>query len=86
VSRRGYESSTFRRWLSLLGHNTARYGAVWSTHIELEPEAELELTLAEENWASVHPIDPGTRHVVMDAFKILIDKDGALERLRNACV
>ena len=52
-------------------------------HIELEPEAELELTLAKENWASVHPIDPGTRHIVMDAFKVLIDKDSTLERLRE---
>lgn len=64
---------------------TWKYGVVWSAHIALEPEADLELTLADENWASLHPMDPGTRGVVMDAFKILIDKDGALERLRNAC-
>ena len=68
-----------------VGHETTKYGVVWSAHIALEPEAELELTLADENWASVRPMDPGTRRVVMDAFKILIDKDGALERLRNAC-
>jgi hypothetical protein len=68
-----------------VGHETASYGIVWSAHIELEPKAELELTLAEEKWASVHPVDPGTRYVVTDAFKVLIDKDGALEHLRNAC-
>jgi predicted nucleotidyltransferase len=68
-----------------LVHEIAEYGVVWSVHIHLEPEAELELTLAEENWASVKPIDPGTRQVVTDAFKILVDKDGALQRLRKAC-
>jgi predicted nucleotidyltransferase len=68
-----------------IDHTTAKYGAVWSAHIGLEPEAALELTFAKESWASVHPIDPGTRDVVTDAFKVLIDKDGALQRLRNAC-
>jgi hypothetical protein len=63
-------------------HNTSKYGAVWSAHIELEPEAEL---LAKESWASVHPIDAGARDVVTNAFNVLIDKDGALRRLRNAC-
>jgi hypothetical protein len=43
------------------------------------------LTVAEENWASVHSIDPDTRPIVMDAFKVLVDKDAAPERLRNAC-
>jgi hypothetical protein len=68
-----------------LGHKTARYGVVWSAHIELEPEAKLELTFAKESWASVHPIAQGTRDVVTDAFNVLIDKDGALQRLRSAC-
>ena len=68
-----------------VGHTDARYGAVWSAHIELEPEAELELTITGEDWASADPIDPGTRSVVSDAFRIVSDKDGALERLRDAC-
>ena len=68
-----------------VGHETASYGIVWSAHIELEPKAELELTVAPDNWASVHSIDPGTRLIVMDAFKVLIDKDGTLERLCSAC-
>ena len=68
-----------------LAHHSAQYGAVWSAHIKLEPEAELELTFAAESWASVRLIDPGTRRVVTDAFKILIDKDGALRSLSDAC-
>jgi predicted nucleotidyltransferase len=66
-----------------IGHKTAKYGAVWSAHIELEPEAKLELTFAKESWASVNPIDQDTRDVATE--KVLIDKDGALQRLRNAC-
>jgi predicted nucleotidyltransferase len=66
-------------------HKSTKYGVVWSAHIKLEPKAELELTFADEEWASVRPIDPGTRRVVMDAFEILLDKDGALQRLRDAC-
>jgi predicted nucleotidyltransferase len=68
-----------------VGHKTVKYGVVCSAHIELEPKAELELTVAPDNWASVHSIDPGTRLIVMDAFKVLIDKDGTLERLCSAC-
>jgi predicted nucleotidyltransferase len=68
-----------------IAHHGAQYSAVWSAHIKLELEVELELTFADENWASVHPIDPGTRRVVTDALKILIDKDGALRGLCEVC-
>ena len=68
-----------------VGHETATYGAVWSAHIDLEPHAALELTFAERCWASIDPIDPGTREVVTDAFQILVDKDSVLQRLRDAC-
>ena len=66
-------------------HKTATYGVVWSAHIDLEPAAEIELAFANAAWASVDPIDAGTRQVVTDAFKILVDKDGLLGRLCNAC-
>ena len=62
-------------------HRTATYGAVWSAHVELEPRAELELSIAGKTWAALDPIDPGTRYVITDAFKILVDKDGSLGRL-----
>lgn len=68
-----------------VGHQGSAYGAVWSAHIELEPQAELELTFAEESWASVDPVDPGTRGIVIDAFNIVVDKDGVLRRLQSAC-
>jgi hypothetical protein len=69
-----------------IGHKMVRYGAVWSAHVELQPDAELEPTFAGASWASVDPIDPGTLHVVADAFTILIDKDRILQRLCSACM
>jgi predicted nucleotidyltransferase len=67
-----------------VGHKTARYGVVWSAHIELEPEAKLELTFAKESWASVHPIDQGTRDVVMDIARVSASSSGALYPNRMA--
>jgi uncharacterized protein len=69
-----------------VGHVTARYGIVWSAHIDLLPVAELELTFADQSWASIDPLDPGTKRVVSDAFRIILDKDGHLQQLRSACV
>jgi predicted nucleotidyltransferase len=66
-------------------HEVAQYGPVWSAHVKLEPKADLELTLTDEDWALVRPVDPGTRRVVTDGFKILVDKDGVLRSLRDAC-
>ena len=66
-------------------HKAETYGLVWSAHIAPEPPAVIELTFANENWAAVDPIYPGTRQVATDAFKILVDKDGLLQRLCNAC-
>jgi hypothetical protein len=59
----------------------ARYGVVTSLHCELRPTALLELSVAPEDWANVNPIDPGTRRVVSDGFRVLVDKDGALRAL-----
>ena len=70
---------------SYVGHTTATYGVVWSAHIDLEPRGEIELAFANETWARLTPLDPGTRHVVTDAFRILADKDGHFFRLQEAC-
>ena len=66
-------------------HKSATYGVAWSAHIILEPAAAIELTFANPSWASVDPVDPGTGQIVADAFKVLIDKDGHLQRLCTAC-
>lgn len=71
--------------LAYRSHTAARYGAVWSAHIRLEPDAALELTFAAPDWANHDPVDPGTRQVVRDAFAIVVDKDKHLARLVEAC-
>ena len=81
VSRLPYE----RARLSYRSHVIATYGVVWSVHVSLEPSAQLELTVASPDWASCDPVDGGTRDVVLDAFKVVVDKDGCLARLVAAC-
>jgi len=71
--------------LAYRSHRTAKYGVAWSAHICLEPDAELELTFVSTSWTCVDPIDPGTRDVVSDAFRIIVDKDGHLARLAAVC-
>jgi hypothetical protein len=63
-------------------YTTGKYGDVWSCHVYLKPDAEVELTFASPGWANADPPDPGTKFVVADAFRIIVDKDGVLERLR----
>jgi hypothetical protein len=60
---------------------TCMYGIVWSCRVSLQPDAEVELTFAASAWANINPLDPGTKFVVADAFRIIVDKDGALQRL-----
>lgn len=76
-------------WLADLDWPRARwsdeeYGAVWSRRIWLNAEAEIKLSFAYLAWADVSPIDPGTRKVFSDGFRIVYDPDGLFERLAIA--
>ena len=83
-----------RRWLAQINFQNAGYvvqssdyavyGGVWSQHIHLLPPAEIELTFASCSWARTDPIDCGTRSVVKDAFRIIVDRDGSLAMLADA--
>lgn len=68
----------------LRSSGSAIYGTVWSEHVHLRPAADVELTFAKCAWASVDPIDNGTRVVVKDAFQIIFDRNGILAKLVNA--
>ncbi len=57
------------------------YGAAWSKRILLLPDAEVEITFAHVDWASIDPVDPGTREVIDGGCKALLDKDGDVDRL-----
>lgn len=81
-----------RSWLArllppafrVLSERDATYGIVWSCHALLEPDAELELTFCPPAWAATDPLDAGTRRVVGDGFRVVVDKDGRLQRLVDA--
>jgi len=68
----------------VVSSKTARYGAAWSRHVTLAPSAEVELTFAERSWARTDPVDPGTRGIVKDAFRTIVDKDRLLAALIDA--
>lgn len=68
----------------VLSERIVDYGAVWSCHALLAPDAELEISFGPLAWAKTDPIDPGTLRVVRDGFRIILDKDGHLQRLRDA--
>ena len=62
----------------------AVYGVVWSCHVALDPAAELELGFGALNWAATDPIDAGSRGVIQGGFRIVVDKDGLLQRIVEA--
>ena len=78
-----------RNWLApalpqsfrVLSERIADYGAVWSCHAMLAPDVELELSFGPLTWAATDPLDAGTWRVVQGGFRILVDKDGRLQRL-----
>ncbi len=59
------------------------YGVVWSRHMHLSSGQEVELSFGALSWASVTPIDAGTRQVMSDGHRILYDPDGLLSTLVN---
>lgn len=57
------------------------YGAVWSRHVFLESNVEIEFSFADQPWADIENLDQGTYKVVSDGFKILYDPSNILKRL-----
>ena len=60
------------------------YGAVWSRRVRLSSGAEVEISFAPLSWASIAPLDAGTRRVVSDGCRILYDPAGLLGCLHEA--
>lgn len=46
---------------------------------------EVEINVGSPGWASVEPVDPGTRRVIAEGASILSDPTGTLSRLLRAC-
>jgi hypothetical protein len=68
----------------VLSSENASYGAAWSRHVTLAPATQVELTFARCSWARTDPVDQGTRSIVKDAFRAILDKDGLLATLVDA--
>jgi GNAT superfamily N-acetyltransferase len=60
------------------------YGAVWSRRVWLSSGVEVEISFAPVAWASIAPLDAGTRRVISDGCRILHDPAGSLKRLYEA--
>ena len=63
---------------------TRRWGPLTERRLLLPSGLELEVGIVEPAWASVVPLDPSTRRVVEEGFRILHDPHGLLETLVSA--
>ena len=52
--------------------------------LRLPTGLEVELNVTDTRWAKTDPIDPGTRRVVADGFRVLHDPAGVLTALHGA--
>jgi uncharacterized protein len=57
------------------------YSAIWSRHVYLDNETEIEFGFGFLYWASVNPVDAGTFCVVSNGCRILYDPDNLLDKL-----
>jgi len=75
-------------WIGALGGtrivSTERLGPLTERRLALSSGLELEVGIAEPSWASVVPVDPETRRVVANGFRILHDPHRLLRSLVSA--
>jgi predicted nucleotidyltransferase len=72
-------------WLSDVGGvdimRTLAWGGITERRFALRSGLEIELGVGTPAWASVNPLDHGTRKVVSDGMRVLYDPDGLLAAL-----
>lgn len=77
------------RWIDELDGwrlvRTQRWGVLTERRLALASGLEVELNVGLPSWAAVAPVDAGTRRVVSDGARILLDRDGLLRALLDAC-
>ena len=76
-------------WLAEVGAvrlvKTADSGAITERRFALPSGLEVELAVGGPAWASVEPVDDGTRRVICDGMRVLHDPEGLLARLAACC-
>ena len=72
-------------WMGELGCEalvrTTAWGAITERRLRMPSGLEVEVGVALPCWASVFPVDSGTRSVVEDGMRVLHDPDGLLRAL-----
>jgi uncharacterized protein len=64
---------------------TQAWGPITERRFRLASGLEVELGVGTPDWASVEPLDSGTREVVSDGMRPLYDPDGLLTTLAAEC-
>jgi uncharacterized protein len=64
---------------------TRSWGPITEQRFATTSGLEVEIGLGRPDWASVDPVDPGTRRVVTDGARILHDPTGVLATLLRTC-
>jgi SAM-dependent methyltransferase/predicted nucleotidyltransferase len=64
---------------------TRDWGAITERRFTLPSGLEIELGVGLPTWASITPVDRGTRRVVCDGMRALYDPEGRLRALARAC-
>ena len=76
-------------WLHELGGvrlvKTRQWGPLTERRFALPSGLEDELGVAPPSWASIDPLDEGTRQVVTDGVAVLYDPEGLLAQLVDTC-
>ena len=62
----------------------AERGPITERRFALKSGQEVELGIGQPAWASVTPIDDGTRRVATDGMRAIYDPDGLLAKLQHA--
>ena len=89
LTSRPSDYTTREDWVSELGVGdlvqTKDWGAITERRLRRPDGLDIEIGIGEPTWASVDPVDPGTRKVVTDGMRPLYDPDRLLQRLLQAC-
>ncbi|RMG83291.1 MAG: nucleotidyltransferase domain-containing protein, partial [Chloroflexi bacterium] len=76
-----YEIAWLQAGLRLVKWHDRTYGAVWSRHLLFDTGLQVEMSFGALSWASVTPLDSGTRRVIADGCRILYDPEQLLATL-----
>jgi predicted nucleotidyltransferase len=60
------------------------FGALTSIRVFYKNDLEIEFGIVSPDWASLNPLDPGTKRVIVDGSRIILDKKNLLKPLLHS--